>query len=155
MKRTLVIGSAVFLVSATAHSQTTPPPNRIIVQPDTTNGRNVRDLGAVHALPTPRDDMKAALRDLVTAEETYFASHHAYTTDSKALDIFPTKHGQAETHVTFVGPNSWSGAVTEPSLKGRNCVIYVGPVKELSHGPPKTVGGIVAKEEGVPTCDEP
>ena len=39
--------------------------------------------------------------------------------------------------------------------KGKSCVIYVGNPKELPYGVPKTMGGIVAKIEGIPACDEP
>ena len=155
MKRILVIGLAVSLIANAAHGQTTVPPNRLTIQADTGNDRNARDLGAIHAPKAPLDDLKAALRDLVVAEETYFSSHNGYTTDGRALDIFPTAHGQATTTVTFAGPNSWSGTATEPSLKGKSCVVFVGPVKELPKGAPKTLSGVVAKEEGVPVCDDP
>lgn len=63
------------------------------------------------------DDMKAALRDLVTGEEGYFAAHDTYTTDVKVLEIFFTKHGQAQSQVTFASRSVWSGLVMEPSLK--------------------------------------
>lgn len=78
---------------ARSDGQTTVPPNRLTIQADTGNDRNARDLGAIHGPKTPLDDMRAALRDLVVAEETYFSSHNGYTTDGRALNIFPTAHG--------------------------------------------------------------
>jgi hypothetical protein len=153
MSRNLLVAFVCAVAFMPAQGQGVPPARSIIRQDSTT--QNARDLGTVAKKSPEIDDMKAALRDLVVAEETYFAAHQGYTMDHGSLDIFPTKHGQAQTSVTFIGPNSWSGTATEPSLKGKNCVMYVGLLKELPKGAPKTLGGVVAKEEGVPACDEP
>ena len=157
MYRTLLIAFAATLAFPPAHGQAVPP-NRLRIGPDSaaqkTNDAMARDLGAVVKKSPAIDDMMAALRDLVVAQERYFVGHDAYTTDARALDIFP-RHGQAQTKVTFAGSGAWSGFATEPSLKGKSCVIYVGSVESLAKGVPKTARGVAAKKEGVPACDEP
>lgn len=45
--------------------------------------------------------------------------------------------------------------VSDRSLKGKSCVIFVGSENELPGGVPKTMAGVAAKEEGMPTCDVP
>ena len=129
MTRFLLVAFAAAAASTAARSQGLPPTNPRIFRPEIradSAAPRARDLGAVVKNSPAIDDMMAALRDLVTAQESYFSAHDSYTTDARALDIFPTKHGQAQTHVTFAGAEGWSAAATEPSLKGKNCVIYVG-----------------------------
>jgi hypothetical protein len=159
MKRILLIGLAFSLFAPPAMGQTTVPPYRFIIRPDSAIQKpidvKVRDLGSVVKRSPETDHMKAALRDLITGEEAYFAAHDTYTTDAKALEAYFTQHGQAQTHVTFASREGWTGTATEPSLKGKNCVIYMGFVKSLPNGAPKTLGGIVPKGAGIPTCDEP
>ena len=158
MRRTFLVAFAAAVASTPAWSQGQPPTNRSIFRPeirlDSTAPPN-RDLGTVIRKSSEIDDMKAALRDLIAAQETYFAAHDSYTTDDRALDIFPTKHGQAQTQVAFASRDGWTGTATEPSLKGKNCVMFVGLLKSLPNGAPKTLGGKVATEEAVPVCDEP
>jgi hypothetical protein len=158
MTRTLLLAFAVAIAFTPANGQSTVPPYRFIYRPDIridSTAKIIRDLGALVKQSPAIDDMKAAFRDLIVAEETYFSAHDSYTTDGKVLDIFPTKHGQAQTTVTFASRDGWSGTATEPSLKGKSCVIYVGSVKSLPNGAPKTIGGVVAAGEGIPVCDEP
>ena len=158
MRRTLLAACIAAVASTPVWSQGQPPTNPRIFRPeirlDSTAPPN-RDLGAVIKKSSELDNMMAALRDLVTAQETYFVAHDSYTTDGRALDIFPTKHGQVQTQVTFASRDGWTGTATEPSLKGKNCVMFVGLLKSLPRGAPKTLGGKVATEEGVPVCDEP
>jgi hypothetical protein len=151
MKRILAVFLALTLAAASAEAQQRGSLSSVLFgKPD-----SVQHPTHVKGVRTVIDDMKAALRDLIVAQETYFSTHDSYTTDGNALDIFPTKHGQAQTTVTFASRDGWTGTATEPSLKEKNCVIYVGLVKSLPNGAPKTMGGLVAKGEGYPTCDEP
>lgn len=157
MTRTLLLTFAVAIAFTPASGQSTVPPYRFIFRPDIrvdSTAKIIRDLGTLVRQSPAIDDMKAALRDLVTAQERYFVDHDAYTTDGQALDIFPP-HGQAQTQLTFASREGWTGTATEPSLKGKNCAIYVGLVKDLPNGAPKTVGGVIATKEGTPVCDEP
>jgi hypothetical protein len=158
MSRTLLLSFAVAIAFTPANGQSTVPPYRFIYRPDIridSTAKIIRDLGAVVRQSPAIDDMKAALRDLLAAQEAYFSTHDSYTTDSNALDIFLTTHGQARTTVTFASRESWTGTATEPSLKGKNCVIYMGALRDLPNGAPKTLGGVVAKGAGDPVCDAP
>ena len=153
MTRTLIAAFALAVACAPAYGQRVAP-YRLAIRTDTT-AQPTRDLGTVVKRSPALEDMKAALRDLIVAQKRYFAAHDTYAADGRALDIGPAKHGQAQVHVTFAGRGGWAGTATEPSLRGKNCVIYVGSVKALPNGAPKTDGGIEAKREGVPACDEP
>jgi hypothetical protein len=142
MTHTLAVVLASALAYGTLHAQTaeTRPP---------------RDLGAVVAPAEAIDEMKTALRELIAAEEKIYGDHDTYTTSVTALDRYVVYHGQAQIQVTFANQRAWTAVATEPSLKGKSCVIYVGAAKDIPNGVPKTLGGVVAKEEGVPVCDEP
>jgi hypothetical protein len=140
--RTLTIALASALACATLHAQTaeTRPP---------------RDLGAIVMPSEAIEEMKTALRELIAAEEKIYGDHDTYTTSVTALDRYVVYHGQVQVQVTFASKRAWTAVATEPSLKGKSCVIYVGAAKDIQNSAPKTMGGVVAKEEGVPVCDEP
>lgn len=99
--------------------------------------------------------MKSTLRNLVTAQEAYWADHGSYTTDGKALGVYPAPKNAPLPQVITAGSRGWTAMTTMRALKGKSCVIYVGYTSELVGGLPKTMGGIVAKNEGEPLCDEP
>jgi hypothetical protein len=158
MNRILVIGFAVSLASAPAQSQATMPPYRFIIRPDSASQKptdaKVRDLGAVAKRSSETDDMKAALHDLIIAQEKYWNDHGSYTTDGAALGTYPSKSGQSSAQVIFAGSRGWTGVATDRALKGKSCVVYIGSEKELPGGVPKTMGGIAATAQGVSVCDE-
>jgi hypothetical protein len=158
MSRSLAAGIALALSAVSVQSQTTVPPYRLSVQADTVTGRKTRDLGTISTpgARSPLDEARAALRELVVAEEEYFALRHAYTKDRTALRIVAPAGGQPEAEVIFAGKTSWSGRVKLSTPKPKSCVLFVGNAKDLPNGPPKTAGaGIVATTAGVPACDAP
>jgi hypothetical protein len=150
MRRILAGVFAVTVVCPPIHAQGT-------IQYPTTVMHDVSSPYPANQLDTKAriGDMKAALRDLITAQEKYFNDHGTYTTDGSALGIYPAKSGQPFVQVIFAGSRGWTGIATDRAWKGKSCVVYVGFEKELPGGVPKTMGGIVAKAEGVPACDEP
>jgi hypothetical protein len=100
--------------------------------------------------------MKAALRDLIVAQEKYWNDHGTYTSDGRALGSYPLKGGQPMVQVIFAGSRGWTGMATDRSLKGKSCVVYIGHENELPGGVPKTMAaGTPAQTEAVPACDEP
>jgi hypothetical protein len=114
------------------------------------------DLGAVAQNSPQIAAMKSALRNLTIAEEKFWSTHGTYTTDGSVLGLFPAASGQPLAQVIFAGSRGWKGMVSDRSLKGKSCVIFVGSENELPGGVPKTMAaGIAAKEEGMPTCDVP
>lgn len=100
-------------------------------------------------------DMKSALNDLVVYQAKYFVDHRTYTIDEYPLGISTSKSGQQAVRTVCAGDRWWTATAADRSLKGKSCVVYIGNTTELPYGVPKTKGGIVAKEEGIPTCDDP
>jgi len=80
--------------------------------------------------------MKSDLRNLVTAEEAYFADHNKYTAN---MTFTPTP-GNSLSPITLVG-GGWTATIQNPNTR-QVCAIFVGTKTPI---PPAT-------EEGVPAC---
>lgn len=82
--------------------------------------------------------MKSDLRNLVTAEESYFADQVSYTTSTTAVNFTPST-GVTMTIGAATG-TGWS-ATTKHNATTRTCGIYVGsataPVTGANEGEPK------------------
>ncbi|SRR6266550_993238 len=97
------------------------------------------------ALTTMRND----LRNLVAAEEAYFADHGKYTANLEAIilagkveqfgDRFPTP-GNSAPHITLVG-GGFTATIQNPNTR-KVCAIFVGTKTPI---PPATI-------EGSPAC---
>ena len=83
--------------------------------------------------------MKSDLRNLVTAEEGYFAEGQAYTSDLAAAGFSPSKN--VTVVVSNVSGNGWQAAATHLNAAGRVCDVYVG---DAATGAGET--------DGVPVC---
>lgn len=99
--------------------------------------------------------MAADLRNLVTAQESYFSDHNSYgrvlsSTNAGQVLIRPSP-GVTLT-LTYVTANSWTGRANHEWLGGSSCVIAVGTVAP-SRIPRTATEGHVADAEGVPICD--
>jgi len=102
-------------------------------------------------------EAKGALRNLVTAQEQYFADHGTYTTDLGALGLYPAPKGTRPpfmVQVIFAGGRGWSG-ITDLRRLGKSCVIYVGNVDELPTIPRTLRDRLLPTGEGEPTCEKP
>ena len=99
--------------------------------------------------------LKNALRNLVVAQEKYFASHGTYTTDVSALGLFAEgyPHDSVWVQVVNAGGRSWNGRAVHLGARGKSCVIYVGYKTDLPSAPVTDADSIQAKNEGEPTCD--
>jgi len=100
--------------------------------------------------------MASDLRNLVVAQENYFADNNRYgqtvsTTDRRQVYIVPSP-GVTLT-LTYVTINTWAGRANHEWLRW-SCVIAVGQVAP-SRVPRTAVQGLSPKEEGSPICDEP
>ena len=100
--------------------------------------------------------MAADLRNLVTAQENYFADHNSYgrvlsTTNSSQVVIRPSP-GVTLT-LTYVTANTWTGRANHEWLGKSSCVIAVGKVA-ASRIPRTATLGRVGDTEGSPVCDE-
>ena len=93
-------------------------------------------------------ETRAALRRLVTAEETFFAENGTYTDELSHLGLQP----DSNTTIRFlrISRDGWAARGTHISLPGRDCVIFVGRARR----PPTTVKYGRRGREGVPTCDD-
>jgi Tfp pilus assembly protein PilE len=102
-------------------------------------------------------EMSSALRNLVVAEEKYWADHGTYTTDASALGFYPAPKGTRPPflpQVIFAGSRGWSGIVVHRALR-KSCVIYAGSPDELPFIPRTERDRLPASGEGVPTCERP
>src|SRR4051812_11576235 len=84
--------------------------------------------------------MRSDLRNLATAEESYFYEHQAYTTDMVALGF----HGSNGVQLTINAPSGvpgWSATSTHPMAWPHTCAIFEGGAPALA---PATTEGVVA-----------
>ena len=100
----------------------------------------------------PTASLKSKLRNLVTAQERYFASHGTYTTDVAALGMFGARDS-IWTQVIHAGGRSWSGRAIHQTARSKSCVIYVGYVSDLPSPPITDADSVRATKEGEPVCD--
>lgn len=90
-----------------------------------------------------RATMASDLRNLVTAQESYFADHRVYTQDLVAAGFQASNHVTVVQHLRPGTPPGWS-AVALHSGTTDSCAIFVGGERLEP-----------ARREGVPTCTCP
>jgi hypothetical protein len=99
-------------------------------------------------------DLKAQLRQLVSAEEQYFKRHGAYTTDLAALHLMDsTPRPKTWTQVIYAGGRSWSGRAVLSGPITKSCVIFVGDLRDSPQAPLTEVDHAAPLTEGTATCD--
>lgn len=101
-------------------------------------------------------DMASALRNLLVAEEKYWAEHGTYTTELAALGLYPQPKPRPPflAQVIAAGGRGWSGIAVNRRLN-KSCVIYVGTVDELAVIPRTVKDRILPSSEGAPACEKP
>ena len=99
-------------------------------------------------------ELKRALRNLVVAQEQYFANHGTYTTDVGALGIYrPDRRDSIWVQVINAGGRSWNGRAIHMGARNKSCVIFVGYKSDLPSRPVTDADSIQAMNEGEPVCD--
>ncbi|MGH7619732.1 MAG: type IV pilin protein [Gemmatimonadaceae bacterium] len=98
-----------------------------------------------------RAKLKSDLRNLVTAQEAYYADHTAYADAMENLKFRPS----SGSNVSLVATqnNAWAAVATDPSLPGKSCVIFINLAEKYR---PKTLEEKrmgTNREEGAPICD--
>jgi prepilin-type N-terminal cleavage/methylation domain-containing protein len=83
--------------------------------------------------------MKTDLRNLATAEESYYYSHDAYTDDLSKLGFTPS--AQVDIKVEEFTSGGWSATATHPMASVEKCALYVGNAAAV---PPATSEGTIA-----------
>ena len=117
------------------------PPRSVAFAPQHTSAQSA--LGAV----------RRSFRNLVIAQEAYFASHHAYAADLAKLAQYRPEPGVSVALVwagTWAGKSGWRGAVSAQGSRG-TCVIYFWLVHSDDRSATdldKTTG-----EKAAPGCD--
>ena len=83
--------------------------------------------------------MKSDLRNLVTAEESYFADNVTYTTSTTSVNFTPST-GVTVT-IGGVSGTGWSATANHSAAAGKTCAIFVGsatpPAPAVNEGEPK------------------
>jgi hypothetical protein len=103
--------------------------------------------------------LKSRLRNLVVAQEQFWAGHGTYTTDVSALGIFNSpKAGEQRdsiwVQVIQAGGRSWWGRSSHLGDRGKSCVIYVGFLSDFPSPPVTDDRKLQARSEGEPLCDD-
>lgn len=128
--------AALVIGAASLSAQQAPPPQGVPTAADSARG----------ALAVARSD----LRNLVVAQEAYFADHGRYAPTMEALDRYRPSRGNVIKLVHVVN-DGWTASLTGAYLPG-SCTIWVNVPSEKRAGTEreKRVGG-----EGEPVCDTP
>jgi prepilin-type N-terminal cleavage/methylation domain-containing protein len=83
--------------------------------------------------------MKSDLRNMATAQESYFYSNDIYTTNPASLNFTPSA-GVAIT-IPEATSKGWSGTATNPLAAGTKCALYFGTAAPVA---PASAEGQVA-----------
>ena len=95
--------------------------------------------------------LKSQLRNLVSAQESYYADRSTYTNSLKALGY---KAAEGAVIMVFRADNrGWAGRAVHPGFTGKSCVIWVGRDELATQV--KTDAEQTSGQEGAPTCDAP
>ena len=95
-----------------------------------------------------RAQIKSDLRNLVTAQEAYYAGHSAYAPAMDGLSFRASNGDQVS--LTVTQNNSWAAVATHPSRPGKSCVVYVNVAAKYQ---PKTMQSKLTGGDGQPVCD--
>ncbi len=100
--------------------------------------------------------LKQQLRNLVTAQEKYWADHGTYTTDVSALGFYRPHAAATDSiwvQVVQAGGRSWWGRAAHHAQRGRSCVVYIGLMEDFTAPPTTDTAKVRAQNEGDPICD--
>lgn len=99
---------------------------------------------------TPASVLKAALRNVVAAQDRYLESHATFATSVEVLRLNPGS--EVKVRILAVTASGWRAKATHRARPGRSCVVFVGRLAGVEA--PRTDGdGEMAGEERVPLCD--
>jgi hypothetical protein len=92
--------------------------------------------------------VKADMRKLVGAQESYFSDHNSYTADIAALKF--TASDSVVIKISEFHPFAYAAVGTVKGKDAASCVMFIGQVASM----PKTAKGKVAEAEGGVVCDD-
>jgi hypothetical protein len=106
--------------------------------------------------PAPQDAAKAAvtqmksdLRNLITAQEAYFADHAAYA--GAVGDLRFRASENVSVRLTATQNNAWAGEARSALLPNVACVVWINLAEKNR---PKVGGKLLEQREGEPACAE-
>jgi type IV pilus assembly protein PilA len=70
--------------------------------------------------------MKSDLHNLITAQESYYYSHSAYSSSLSALNFTPSQGVQITTLTAVAGGKGWSAVAEHPLAAQMTCAVFVG-----------------------------
>ena len=95
-----------------------------------------------------RTRLKSDLRNLVTAQEAYYAGHSAYAPSLDGLAFRASTGSQIA--LTATQNNAWGAMATDPTWPGKSCVVYVNLAEKYR---PKTAQNKYSGGDGQVVCD--
>ena len=93
-------------------------------------------------------EIRRSLRQLVAAEESFFAENGTYTDDLSVIRFTPGKNVTAR--FLWLSRDGWAASGTHTALPDKDCVIFVGKAES----PPTTLKYVRVGRLGVPVCDD-
>ena len=153
MYRSLIAVAALALSPAASHAQLSAPkaPTALTASARTSTVAASPGVPASAALA----QLQAQLRNLVAAQERYYADHGTYTTDAVALGVYKRRQRDSVVaQVIFAGGRGWTGTASHLGLRGKSCVVYIGRAAELPKMPETLADRRVPDREGAPVCDQ-
>lgn len=99
---------------------------------------------------TPASVLKAALRNVVAAQDKYRETHASFAGSLEPLRLSPGS--DVKIQILAATATGWRAKGTHRVRPGRSCVVFVGKLAVVER--PRTDGdGEMAGEERVPLCD--
>lgn len=95
-----------------------------------------------------RTRLKSDLRNLVTAQEAYYADHSSYADEIDRLRFRASSGSQVRLVVTQ--NSGWAAVATDDATAGRSCAIWINVEQKLR---PATMRDKYTGTEGQPVCD--
>jgi hypothetical protein len=93
-------------------------------------------------------EIRRSLRQLVAAEESFFAENGTYTDDLSVVRF--TRGKNVAVRFLWLSRDGWAASGTHAALPDKDCVIFVG----RAESPPTTLKYVRAGRLGVPVCDD-
>ena len=93
-------------------------------------------------------EIRRSLRQLVAAEESFFAENGTYTDDLSVVRFTPGKN--VTVRFLWLSRDGWAASGGHAALADKDCVIYVGK----ADSPPTTLKYVRVGRLGVPVCDD-
>lgn len=93
--------------------------------------------------------MKSDLRNLVVAQEAYFADHSAYAADMQSLKFRPAE--PVSVRLTTTQDKGWAAEARSTTLPTVACVIWINVAEQYR---PRVGGVLLPNGEGEPACGE-